>query len=90
VTLFVARISPVVPDAAVPTPSEVSCTAVFGATYADEAVNAALPRVPPAPTFSVEPSVPARVRVLLTVRVFEVVPPAAENPVVRAVSDNPL
>jgi hypothetical protein len=33
-------------------------------------LNALLPSVPPAPTFKVEPSVPARVRLLLTIKVL--------------------
>ena len=41
-------------------------------------------------TVRVLPSVPASVRLLLTVRVFDVVPPATENPVARAVSVRPL
>ena len=52
--------------------------------------NASDPRVPPAPIFSVELSVPARVNVLLTVNVLDVVPPAAEKPVAFAVNVMPL
>ena len=52
--------------------------------------NAREPSVPPAPTFNVEPSVPASVSVLLTVRVLDVVPPAMVNPVAAAVSVRPL
>ena len=53
-------------------------------------MNAALPRVPPLPMFSVLASVPDRVRVLLTVRVLDVVPPATVNPVDAAVRVRPL
>ena len=48
------------------------------------------PSVPPVPMFSVELSVPASVSVLLTVRVFDVVPPATVNPVAAAASVKPL
>ena len=49
-----------------------------------------LPKVPPAPIFKVDPSVPARVRLFDMVNVLEVVPPATENPVPNAVRVNPL
>ena len=49
-----------------------------------------VPNVPPAPMFKVEPSVPARVRVLEIVKVLEVVPPAIVNPVAAAVKVSPL
>ena len=39
---------------------------VNGTSYADAAVYAAVPSVPPVPTLSVEPSVPARVKLLET------------------------
>jgi hypothetical protein len=52
--------------------------------------NAKVPSVPPVPIFSVEVSVPANVSVLLTVRVFEVVPPATVNPIAAAVRVRPL
>ena len=52
--------------------------------------NALAPNVPPAPTFSVEPSVPENVSVLLNVNVFETVPPATEKPVAFAVNPNPF
>ena len=46
--------------------------------------------MPPAPTLSVDPSVPENVSVLFTVSVLLVVPPATVNPVVAAVNDKPL
>ena len=52
--------------------------------------NAREPSVPPAPIFNVDPSVPAKVSVLLAVRVFDVVPPATEKPVARDVKVSPL
>jgi hypothetical protein len=53
-------------------------------------VKALEPRVPPAPMFRVEVSVPARVRVLETVKVFDVVPPAMVKPVPAATRVKPL
>ena len=53
-------------------------------------VKALDPSVPPAPILRVEESVPAKVRVLDIVKVFEVVPPAIVNPVPAAVRVNPL
>src|ERR1700735_5857032 len=47
-----------------------SAAAVPAASYGLVAVKAAEPRVPPAPILSVEPSVPEKVKVLLSVRVF--------------------
>ena len=52
--------------------------------------NAKVPSVPPVPIFSVEVSVPANVSVLLTVKVFDVVPPATVNPIAAAVRVRPL
>lgn len=49
-----------------------------------------LPNVPPAPMFNVEPSVPARVKLLDTMNVLDVVPPAIWNPVALAVRVKPL
>ena len=48
------------------------------------------PRVPPPPIFKVEVSVPARVKVLDTVNVFDVVPPATVKPVAAAVKVRPF
>ncbi len=53
-------------------------------------VNALVPSVPPLPILSVDKSVPASVNELLTVKVFDVVPPATANPVAFDVSVNPL
>ena len=53
-------------------------------------MKALVPKVPPAPIFRVEASVPDKPSVLLTVSVLDVVPPATENPVVRLVRVNPL
>ena len=55
-----------------------------------EFVNAALPSVPPDPIFNVDPSVPDRVNVFDMVSVFEVVPPAIEKPLDKALKVNPL
>ena len=55
-----------------------------------EEENALLPSVPPAPMFNVDPSVPASVKVLLMVSVFDVVPPATAKPIAFAVSDKPF
>ena len=49
-----------------------------------------MPNVPPVPIFKVEVSVPAKVRVLDNVNVFEVVPPAMVKPVVAAVKVKPF
>jgi hypothetical protein len=54
------------------------------------AVKAAVPSVPPPPILRVEVSVPAKVRVLETVRVLEMVPPATVKPVPAAVRVRPL
>ena len=53
-------------------------------------VKAFEPKVPPAPIFKVEVSVPARVKVLDSVNVLEVVPPAMVKPVEAAVKVRPL
>ena len=53
-------------------------------------VNALEPKVPPPPILSVDASVPEKPRVLLTVKVLDVVPPATENPVAIEVRVKPL
>ncbi len=53
-------------------------------------VNALVPSVPPLPILSVDKSVPASVNELLTVKVFDVVPPATANPVAFDVNVNPF
>jgi hypothetical protein len=54
------------------------------------AVNAAVPSVPPEPIFNVDESVPESPRVLFTVSVLDVVPPASVNPVVNDARVSPL
>ena len=63
-----------------------------GETNAAKAVlvNALEPRVPPAPIFKVEASVPAKVNVLPTVSVLLAVPPAIVKPTAAAVGVKPL
>jgi hypothetical protein len=51
---------------------------VFDAWYAEDAVYAAVPSVPPVPTFNVDPSVPEKVKVFVDDKVF---PPVTESPV---------
>jgi hypothetical protein len=53
-------------------------------------VKALEPRVPPVPIFKVDPSVPDKVRLLVTTNVLEVVPPAIWNPVALAVKVKPF